>query len=40
MGVSGVSGAYLTEKAERKRGINYLEKAMLTKLESKNKSQV
>jgi len=32
MGISGLSGAYLTEKAERKRDINDLETAMMTKL--------
>jgi len=33
MGISGVSGAYLTEKAERKRELKNLEKAMMTKLD-------
>ena len=32
MGISGLSGAYLTEKAERKRDLNNLENAMMTKL--------
>ena len=32
MGISGLSGAYLTEKAERKRELNNLENAMMTKL--------
>ena len=32
MGISGLSGAYLTEKAERKRDIKDLETAMMTKL--------
>lgn len=32
MGVSGVSGAYMTEKAERTRKLKELEKAMLTDL--------
>jgi len=35
MGASGVSGAYMTEKAERKKKIKQLEKAMLTDLEKK-----
>lgn len=30
MGMSGVSGAYMTEKAERKKRLKELEKAMLT----------
>ncbi|TET26909.1 MAG: hypothetical protein E3J73_03575 [Candidatus Bathyarchaeum sp.] len=33
MGISGLSGAYLTEKAERKRELKNLEKAMMTKLD-------
>ena len=33
MGISGVSGAYLAERAERKRDLKKLEMAMLTKLE-------
>ncbi len=33
MGISGVSGAYLTERAERKRDLRKLEMAMLKKLE-------
>jgi len=33
MGISGLSGAYLTEKAERKRNLKTLEKAMMTKLD-------
>ena len=33
MGISGLSGAYLTEKAERKRDLKNLEKAMMTKLD-------
>ena len=32
MGISGVSGAYVTERAERKRGLKDLENAMVTKL--------
>jgi predicted membrane protein (TIGR00267 family) len=32
MGISGVSGAYLAERAERKRDLKKLEMAMLTKL--------
>jgi predicted membrane protein (TIGR00267 family) len=32
MGISGISGAYLTEKAERKRDLKELECAMITKL--------
>lgn len=34
MAVSGMSGAYMTEKAERERELDDLEKAMLTSLES------
>ncbi len=33
MGISGVSGAYLTERAERKRDLRKLEMAMLKNLE-------
>ena len=33
MGISGLSGAYMTEKAERKRELKNLECAMLTKLD-------
>jgi predicted membrane protein (TIGR00267 family) len=33
MGVSGVSGAYMTERAERKRDLKELESAMITKLD-------
>jgi predicted membrane protein (TIGR00267 family) len=33
MGVSGLFGAYVTEKAERKRRLKSLEKSMLSKLE-------
>jgi predicted membrane protein (TIGR00267 family) len=33
MGVSGVSGAYMTERAERKRDLKDLESAMITKLD-------
>jgi len=33
MGISGVSGAYLAERAERKRDLRKLEMAMLKKLE-------
>ncbi len=32
MGVSGFSGAYMTERAERKRRLNRLKRAMLTDL--------
>jgi len=32
MGISGLSGAYLTERAERKRNLKSLETAMMTKL--------
>jgi predicted membrane protein (TIGR00267 family) len=32
MGISGVSGAYMTERAERKRNLKNLECAMITKL--------
>ena len=32
MGISGLSGAYLTERAERKRDLKNLECAMITKL--------
>jgi predicted membrane protein (TIGR00267 family) len=32
MGISGVSGAYMTERAERKRDLKELECAMITKL--------
>ena len=32
MGISGLFGAYMTEKAERKRDLKKLEKAMMTKL--------
>jgi predicted membrane protein (TIGR00267 family) len=32
MGISGVSGAYMTERAERKRDLKNLENAMITKL--------
>ena len=32
MGISGVSGAYMTERAERKRDLKDLECAMITKL--------
>jgi predicted membrane protein (TIGR00267 family) len=32
MGASGISGAYMTEKAERTKKIKQLEKAMLTKM--------
>lgn len=32
MGISGISGAYLTERAERKRDLKKLECAMITKL--------
>jgi len=32
MGISGVSGAYMTERAERKRDLKNLEHAMMTKL--------
>lgn len=34
MGASGVSGAYMTEKAERKKKIKDLEKAMLTDMKN------
>jgi hypothetical protein len=33
MGISGVSGAYMTERAERKRNLKSLETAMMTKLD-------
>jgi len=33
MGISGVSGAYMTERAERKRDLKKLECAMITKLD-------
>ena len=33
MGISGVSGAYMTERAERKRDLKKLESAMITKLD-------
>ena len=33
MGISGVSGAYMTERAERKRDLKDLETAMMTKLD-------
>jgi predicted membrane protein (TIGR00267 family) len=33
MGISGVSGAYMTERAERKRDLKNLENAMMTKLD-------
>ena len=33
MGISGVSGAYMTERAERKRDLKNLECAMITKLD-------
>ena len=33
MGISGISGAYMTEKAERKRNLKDLESAMITKLD-------
>lgn len=33
MGISGVSGAYMTERAERKRDLKDLECAMITKLD-------
>jgi predicted membrane protein (TIGR00267 family) len=33
MGISGVSGAYMTERAERKRDLKNLESAMITKLD-------
>jgi predicted membrane protein (TIGR00267 family) len=32
MGISGISGAYMTERAERKRDLKNLETAMMTKL--------
>jgi len=32
MGISGLSGAYMTERAERKRDLKNLETAMMTKL--------
>jgi predicted membrane protein (TIGR00267 family) len=32
MGISGLSGAYMTERAERKRDLKSLENAMMTKL--------
>jgi predicted membrane protein (TIGR00267 family) len=32
MGISGVAGAYMTERAERKRDLKNLENAMMTKL--------
>jgi predicted membrane protein (TIGR00267 family) len=34
MGISGISGAYLAERAERKRDLKKLEMAMLTKLDN------
>jgi predicted membrane protein (TIGR00267 family) len=34
MGVSGISGAYMTEKAERTKELKELERAMLTSLEN------
>ena len=33
MGISGLFGAYMTERAERKRDLKNLEKAMMTKLD-------
>jgi predicted membrane protein (TIGR00267 family) len=33
MGISGISGAYMTERAERKRDLKDLECAMITKLD-------
>jgi predicted membrane protein (TIGR00267 family) len=33
MGISGISGAYMTEKAERKKNLKDLESAMITKLD-------
>jgi len=33
MGISGVFGAYMTERAERKRDLKKLESAMMTKLD-------
>jgi predicted membrane protein (TIGR00267 family) len=33
MGISGISGAYMTERAERKRDLKALEDAMITKLD-------
>ncbi|MCZ2808505.1 MAG: VIT1/CCC1 transporter family protein [Candidatus Bathyarchaeota archaeon] len=33
MGISGLFGAYMTEKAERKRDVKNLENAMMTKLD-------
>jgi predicted membrane protein (TIGR00267 family) len=33
LGISGVSGAYMTERAERKRDLKELESAMITKLD-------
>ena len=33
MGISGVSGAYMIERAERKRDLKNLESAMMTKLD-------
>jgi predicted membrane protein (TIGR00267 family) len=33
MGISGISGAYMTERAERKRDLKDLESAMITKLD-------
>lgn len=33
MGISGVSGAYMTERAERRRDLKNLESAMITKLD-------
>lgn len=33
MGISGISGAYMTERAERKRDLKELESAMITKLD-------
>ena len=35
MGVSGISGAYMTEKAERTKELKELERAMLTSLENR-----
>jgi len=39
MGISGLSGAYLSEKAERAEGIRELEKAMLKKLDNTTLSE-
>ena len=33
MGISGISGAYMTERAERKRDLKDLESVMITKLD-------